>query len=54
MEARRQFIEPQIGNQRTLTEYHRSQADLERDVGSPEGQMLAPESEGMAIEATEP
>ncbi len=54
MEARRQFIEQQIGYQRTLTEYHRSQADLERAVGTPVGQMLSPEWDGVTIEATEP
>lgn len=34
MDARRQFIEQQIGYQRTLTEYQRSFADLERAVGT--------------------
>ena len=34
MEARRQFIEQQIGYQRTLTEYQRSHADLERAIGT--------------------
>jgi outer membrane protein TolC len=34
MEARRQFVEQQIGYQRTLTEYQRSRADLERAVGT--------------------
>ncbi len=35
MSARREFIMQQIGHQRTLVEYHRSRADLERAVGSP-------------------
>lgn len=34
MEAVRQFIDQQIDYQRTLTEYHRSLADLERAVGT--------------------
>ena len=34
MEARRQFIEQQIGYQRTLTDYHRSVTDLEPAVGT--------------------
>jgi cobalt-zinc-cadmium efflux system outer membrane protein len=34
MEARRQFIDQQIGYQKTLTEYHRSRSDLERAVGT--------------------
>ena len=34
MEARRQFIDQQIGYQKTLTEYQRSRADLERAVGT--------------------
>lgn len=35
MDARKQFIEQQIGYQRTLTEYHRNLAELERAVGKP-------------------
>jgi cobalt-zinc-cadmium efflux system outer membrane protein len=35
MSARREFITQQIGYQRTLAEYHRSRADLERAVGTP-------------------
>jgi cobalt-zinc-cadmium efflux system outer membrane protein len=35
MSARREFITQQIGFQRTLAEYHRSRADLERAVGAP-------------------
>ena len=35
MTARREFIMQQIGHQRSLVEYHRSRADLERAVGSP-------------------
>ena len=34
LEARRQFIDQQIGYQKTLTEYQRSRADLERAVGT--------------------
>ena len=34
MEARKQFIEQQIGYQMKLTDYHRSHAELERAVGA--------------------
>jgi outer membrane protein, heavy metal efflux system len=34
MEARKQFVEQQMAFQRTLTEYHRSRAELQRSVGA--------------------
>ena len=55
MDARRQFIEQQIGYQRTLTEYHRSRSDLERALGTQIGQTVngSPLEEPMPV-TTEP
>lgn len=55
MDARRQFIEQQIGYQRTLTEYHRSRSDLERAIGTQIGQTVdrSPLEEPMPV-TTEP
>lgn len=44
MSARREFIAQQIGFQRTLAEYYRSSADLERAVASPLSSIGAGES----------
>ena len=40
MSARREFIGQQIGYQRTLAEYHRSRADLQRAVGRQVSQIV--------------
>ena len=55
MEARRQFIEQQIGYQRTLAEYHRSRSDLERAIGTQIGQIVdGSPSEGPTSVTAEP
>jgi outer membrane protein, heavy metal efflux system len=55
MDARRQFIEQQIGYQRILTEYHRSRSDLERAVGTQIGQTaIASEVPAPTPAVTEP